>query len=52
MKLPWDPRLRELVALAVLAAYALPLMGERRDKLDSDFDPTRHRHIAACPTGN
>ena len=26
---------------------ALPLISERRDKLDSDFDPTRHRHIAA-----
>src|SRR5258706_13624124 len=23
---------------------ALPLMGERRDELGSDFDPTRHRH--------
>jgi hypothetical protein len=24
---------------------ALLLMGERRDELGSDFDPTRHRHI-------
>jgi hypothetical protein len=22
------------------------------DVVNSDFDPTRHRHIAACPTGN
>src|SRR5262249_27367642 len=27
---------------------ALPLTGQCRDELDSDFDPTRHRHIEPC----
>src|SRR5262245_467501 len=27
---------------------ALPLTGQCLDELDSDFDPTRHRHIARC----